>query len=667
MSLLRTLRVRFLDALAAVTDDAADDPTLAELAAMVRPADRFGDYQANMAMPLGKRLGRNPQVIAQQLIDAVDVADLCEPPEIAGPGFINLRLRDDVLAARATAMLGDDRLGVDETTQPRTVIVDFSSPNVAKPMHVGHLRSTVIGDALQRTLRRLGHRVTSDNHIGDWGTQFGMILWGHKHLLDEAAYREKPVEELARLYRTVNRLIAFQAASASLDDLRREVDAARRQADAIAAEPEPDDSTKDGKKQAKQHRKAVAKAAAAHKAAASRTADAERTIAELPDDLRAVAESHDDIATLARAETAKLHAGDEENLRLWREFLPHCLAALQSVYDRLGVRFDQTKGESHFQPRLGAVVDRLTAAGLATESDGAVVVFPENATENDAPLIVRKTDGAFTYATTDLATIEERVDDEGADQILYVVDARQGEHFGRVFETARRLGSPYDAVGYEHVSFGTVLGEDGRPFKTRSGDTVGLESLLDEAVVQAQRVVDENEAAKPDEDRLPDDERRRVAELVGLGGIKYADLRHNRESDYKFDWSKMLAKNGDTATYMQYAYARTRGILRKAAAQGHDLTDGPIALDEPAERGLALKLLQYPEALEAVGSELRPHLLTTYLFELAGTFSTFFEQCPVLKADSDQVRASRLRLVELTGRVIREGLSLLGIETAERM
>ena len=671
MSFLRTLRDRFADAVAAVTDKSVDDPTVAQMASLVKPASAskggpsFGDYQANMAMPLAKSLGRNPQVVAQQIIDAVDVDDLCEPPSIAGPGFINLVLKDELLARRAASLLDESSqdpstLGIEPTRHPRTIIVDFSSPNVAKPMHVGHLRSTVIGDALQRLLRRLGHNVTSDNHIGDWGTQFGMILWGYKHLLDDNAYRSQPVVELARLYRTVNDLIAYQTAVANLPALEAAIEPARDAVDKLKAEAEPAD-----KKLAKAHRKAVARAEAEAKAAAGRAADANSMVVNLPSELKAIADAHPDIATAARQETARLHRGDEENLRLWNEFLPYCLQALDTMYHRLGVSFDQTKGESYYQPRLPQTVQRLLDEGLAEESNGAVVVFPKDAGPDDAPLIVRKTDGAYTYGTTDLATIEHRVDDEHADQILYVVDARQSEHFDRVFETAARMGERYADVAYHHVSFGTVMGDDRRPFKTRSGTNIGLDSLIDEAIEKARAVVDANEDAKPDGvDRLSDLQRQQVAELVGVGAVKYADLKHNRESDYVFDWDKMLATNGDTATYMQYAYARTRSILRKS---GETISSGPIDLGEPAERALALKLLQYPDAVEAVGQELRPHLLTAYLFELAGLFSTFFDQCPVLKADDAATRTSRLRLVDLTGRVIKDGLALLGIETAEQM
>ena len=687
MSLLTTLRVRFAQAVADLTTLDLNAPETAALALMVRPsaeqkkggkpggkggAVALGDYQANMAMPLGKQLGRQPQLVAQQLIDRVEVADVCEPPTIAGPGFINLAVRDAVIAEQAAALLGDDSLGITPTEQPRTIVVDFSSPNVAKPMHVGHLRSTVIGDALQRVLRRLGHRVISDNHIGDWGTQFGMILWGYKHLLDEAAYASTPVEELARLYRTVVQLQSYQRARNELPTLEDAVAPMQAAAQRARDEPEPTaDDPKEAKKLAKQHKKAVARAEANAAAAVSAVESAKATIAALPDELKPLAEQHDDIATAARLETAKLHAGDAENRRLWEEFLPHCLASLQQVYDRLGIHFDQAKGESHFQPRLAGTVEKLQAAGLASESDGAVVVFPRDvdpaADDDAAPLIVRKSDGAFTYATTDLATIEERLEDERADAMLYVVDARQAEHFQRVFQTAAKLFASDPPPEFRHVAFGTVLGEDGRPFKTRAGDTVGLESLLDEAVSQARRIVEENEAAKPDDERLADDQRDRIAELVGLGGVKYADLKHNRESDYAFSWEKMLSKTGDTATYLQYAYARTRGILRKAAAAGTEVVEGPIDVSSPAERALALKLLRYPEAVEAVAAELRPHLLTTYLFELAGAFSTFFEQCPVLRADDEASRASRVRLVELTGRVLRDGLSLLGIAVSERM
>ena len=652
MNILATLRDRFADAVRAVAPDA----DAAALSQMVKPAAdaKFGDYQANMAMPLAKTLGKPPRDVAALLVEAAGLADLCETPEVAGPGFINLTVRGGVVAEGVAALPSDEHLGVPQAGEPLTVVIDFSSPNVAKPMHVGHLRSTVIGDALQRIYRALGHRVASDNHVGDWGTQFGMILYGYKNFRDEAAYAADPVGELARLYRTVNELIAYQTAKSSLDDLKQK--AATAETAAVNAK-----TTADAESDAKVRKKldkAAKRAGVAASAAKAAAAKAERTIAAVEADpvLGPLAAAHPDVADAARRETSLLHAGDAENNHLWNEFMPQCMAALNGVYERLGVTFDHAFGESHYNPMLAGVVEDLTEKGLATQSDGATVVFVEG---NDAPLIVRKADGAFTYGTTDLATIADRVDRMDADRILYVVDERQSEHFRLLFATAEEWGKTAD---FRHVSFGTVLGEDGRPYKTRSGTAVGLESLLDEAVSEARKIIERNEESGGPS--LSDEEKVTVSEAVGLGGIKYADLKHNRESDYRFSYDKMLAMTGNTATYMQYAYARTRGILRKA---GDDFTGGPIAVSEPAERALALRLLRFPEALAGVVEDHRPNVLTDYLFDLAGAFSTFFEQCPVIKAEDADVRASRLRLVDLTGRVILRGLTLLGIETVEKM
>jgi len=572
MNLLERLR----QTLGAALPDGADR---AGFEKAVRPASdpKFGDYQANGCMALAKALGRKPRDLAAELAGAVDLAPVADPPRVEGPGFLNIRLKDDWVASTLRKLLTDTSLGLAPPLRAKTVVVDFSSPNVAKPMHVGHLRSTVIGDSLARINAALGHRVVRDNHLGDWGSQFGMILWGWKNARDEARYAADPVGELARLYRLAQ------------------------------------DRIKAG----------------------------DLTVEEA-----------------ARAETARLHAGDSENRALWRQFMPHCLGALQALYDRLGVQFDVQLGESFYDPLLAPVVADLQGKGLAVESDGAIVVFVE---QTEAPFIIRKRDGAFNYATSDLATIKYRVETWHPDQILYVVDHRQGDHFKQLFEVARYWG--YGSVDLEHVAFGTILGSDRRPFKTREGDVVGLESLLDEATAEARKVVDQN---SPDLDPAL---RQRVSEVVGLGAIKYADLCQNRISDYVFDWQKMMATNGNSATYLQYAYARIQSIFRKGGMTPADIrTERPaIALSHPAERGIGVRLLRLPEVLELAALDLKPNILTDYLFELANAFSTFFEECPVLKAESSERRDSRLALCDLTARTLKFGLDLLGIDVVERM
>lgn len=657
MNLLAELRSRFAAAVARVAPE-ADAGTLS---AMVKPsADaKFGDYQANMAMPLAKQVGKPPREVAGELIAAVDVSDLCDTPEVAGPGFINLTLKESVLVETVSGAEGDATKLISQAAEPLHVTIDFSGPNVAKPMHVGHLRSTVIGDSLQRIYRALGHEVTSDNHVGDWGTQFGMILFGFKNFRDDAAYKQDAVGELARLYREVNTLIGLEKAVTSIDKLRASVaekEAALTQADAAV-------ETEDDKKARKKLASKAKRAASDVREANDKVADAEVKIASLESDSkrRAILDAHAGIADAARKETSKLHAGDEENVRLWNEFMPKCMTALQGVYERLGVEFDLTLGESHYNPQLQGVVADLEAKGLATESDGAKCVFVAG---NDAPLIIQKADGAYTYGTTDLATLQDRVENRNAKRILYVVDLRQGEHFKLLFATADKWGYPGD---YRHVSFGTVLGQDGKPYKTRSGDAVGLESLLDEAVAQALAIVSENDDSKPNGAELSADERAKIADVVGLGGIKYADLMHNRESDYTFSYEKMLATRGNTATYMQYAYARMAGIFRKAGVSRDSLDHSPIQLGEPAERMLALKLARFGESLASVTDDNRPNVLTDYLFDLANAFSTFYEQCPVMKAENEGLKTSRLKLVRLTGDVIKTGLRLLGIGVCEKM
>lgn len=572
MNVLERLRQSF----AAATPEGGDTSAFA---AAVRPSGdaKFGDYQANGCMALAKALGKNPRELAAQVARAVDLEPLAPAPEVAGPGFLNVRLRDDWIARALGELLNDASLGLSAPAQAKTVVVDFSSPNVAKPMHVGHIRSTVIGDSLARIFTALGHRVIRDNHLGDWGSQFGMILWGWKYHRDEAAYAADPVGELARLYRFVQQRIK-----------------------------EGDSAVEDA----------------------------------------------------AREETAKLHAGDAVNRALWEQFMPHCLAALHGLYERLGVSFDVELGESFYDPMLGEVVKDLEAKGLAVESEGATVVFTD---ESKAPFIVRKSDGAYNYATTDLATIRYREETWHPDEALYVVDSRQADHFKQLFAVARRWG--YDRTDFEHVAFGTILGPDRRPFKTRSGDVIGLESLLDEAVAEARKVVDANSP------ELTAEERQRVAQVVGLGAIKYADLSQNRLSDYVFDWNKMLAMNGNTGAYLQYAFARIQNIFRKGdVTPEHIRAQGPtIVLTHAAERALGVRILRFPETLELAAAELKPNILTDYLFDLANQYSTFYDECPVLKAESPERRDSRLALCDLVGRTLKQGLNLLGIDVIDRM
>ncbi len=658
MNVLSELRSRFAAALASI------DPSATEYASLVLPSQdaRFGDYQANCAMPVGKRLGRNPRQVAESLVAALDVADLCEPATIAGPGFINLRLQDTWLADRLQEMLRDtERLGIVPTSQPRTLVLDYSSPNIAKPMHVGHIRSTVIGDALARVLRHLGHRVITDNHVGDWGTQFGMIIYGFKHFGDEDALAEDTVRELGRLYQRVNRLIGYHAArQQQIPDLEAEL---LRQVQRV--EELHDTTVTEDPREAKQAQKRLRQAEA-------QLADLRRSLDTLRQQAAAVEEDptlaqaaieHPEIGTAVLAETAALHAGDPTNRALWERFLPACLRELDRTYQRLHVTFDHTLGESFYHDRLAGVVRQLTAQGLVQESDGAQCIFLEGFT---APFIVQKQDGAFLYATTDLATMDYRRQEWAPDAILYVVDHRQSLHFEQLFATARAAGGT--DLELTHVSFGTVLGEDGKPYKTRSGVAVGLSGLLDEAVQRAHRIVCENDAARP-APLLTTEQRLHVAERIGIGAIKYADLAHNRTSDYVFSYDKMLAMQGNTATYMQYSYARVRSIFSKGDVQLETLrqADRPPQLGAPTERALALGLLRFSEALERVAADYRPNHLTAYLFELASAYSSFFENCPVLQAEDGAIRRSRLQLCDLTARTIATGLQLLGIETVERM
>jgi len=633
-------------------------------AAMVRPtADpRFGDYQANCAMPLAKVLGRQPRDIATALVNHLDVADMCDEVQIAGPGFVNLRLKSRFLGDSIVAMLKDDRLSVPLATSPRTIVIDYSSPNVAKPMHVGHIRSTVIGDAIARTFRFMGHHVITDNHLGDWGTQFGMVIYGFKHFGIESALLNSPVEELSRLYRLVNQIIEYHAANSEIKSARLAVDDAARMVDvaqhAVTAAKDP--------KEKKSLEKSLASISKKHAAAAENLDKLESIVASSVEDADFIrlADQHSAIADAVLNETAKLHEGDADNLALWKRFLPYCRDEIDRIYQRLGVSFDHTLGESFYHEMLGKVVDDLRSSGLASDSEGAVCVFLP---EFDAPMIVRKRDGAFLYATTDLATLFYRRQHFGADEILYVVDSRQSEHFDKLFAVARRVG--FEDIHLVHVNFGTVLGADGRPFKTRSGSSVGLESLLDEAVARAMAVVCDPERSARLDPPMDDDEKRQIASVVGHGAIKYADLSHHRTSDYKFDLQKMVSMDGNTSTYIQYAYARVSGIMQKGGVELEAiarLEDTP-RLDDPAERALAMTLLKFGESLVQVRAEYAPNFLVDYLYETARAYAVFNENCPVLKASDDQTTQSRLVLVALTARVLRQGLDLLGIQVVARM
>ena len=560
--------------------------------ARVQPATdaRFGDYQTNAAMILAKQQRANPRQLAAQIIERLDVADLCAPPEIAGAGFINFRLLPTALESQLPALAADPRLGVPAPEQPQTILIDFSSPNVAKPMHIGHIRSTILGDALARSAAFLGHRVVRDNHIGDWGTQFGMLLHAWKTERDPAALATDPLGEMERLYKLIS------------------------------------------------------------------------------------ARSKEDPATLdaVHQELVKLQAGDEENLGIWREMQRLSQAQFDAIYARLGITFDITLGESFYNPWLKDTAQQLRTVGIARESEGALCVFSDSTLpEKDDPFLisrdgqwiplpalVQKADGAANYTTTDLATLDHRQRTYAPDAILYVTDGRQQHHFRQLFAIFRRW-QPAAAARLDHVWFGTILGPDGRPFKTRSGETIRLADLLDEAEERAFAIVTEKNPA------LPEAERREIARVIGLGAVKYADLLPNRQSDYTFSWDKMLALTGNTAPYLQYSHVRIQSIFRKADADPA-AQQAPVTVADPAERALALKLFQFGEVLPQILDDHRPNLLCNYLYELASLFHSFFEACPVLKAEPD-LRASRLTLCALTARTLKEGLALLGIGVPERM
>jgi arginyl-tRNA synthetase len=548
-------------------------------------ASDHADFQANGALGLAKRLGRPPREVAEAAVAAASLDDLCASVEVSGPGFINLTLAEGFVADQVMAMAGDERLGVAPTTSPETVVVDYSAPNVAKEMHVGHLRSTIIGDALVRTLEFAGHRVIRENHVGDWGTPFGMLI---EHLLDLG--EEQAVEEL------------------SVGDLDTFYRQARASFDADAAFQE------------RSRRRVVA-----------------------------------------------LQSGDEETLRLWRVLVAQSVRYFDEVYAKLDVLLtdDDIVGESFYNPMLADVVRDLDAKGLLVESDGAMCVFPPGFTNRNGeplPLIVQKSDEGYGYATSDLAAVRDRVGRLGAQRILYVVGAPQAQHFDMCFAVAAMAGwlpSPDAAV---HVAFGSVLGADRKMFRTRTGDTVKLGDLLDEAVARADAAIAERDPDLSEAERAP------VARMLGIGAVKFADLSTDRAKDYVFDWDRMLAFEGSTGPYLQYAHARIRSIFRRAGDQDDGLWAGaPVVLAEAAERSLALALLGFPDAVDATQEHWAPSRLCAYLYDLASVFTTFFENCPVLRAPTDDLRRSRLRLADLTARVLAQGLALVGIAAPDQM
>jgi arginyl-tRNA synthetase len=567
-------------------------PETGELTPATDP--RFGDYQTNVALVIGKQLGESPRGVAGKILRHLDVADLCEPPVVAGPGFINFTLLPGATAVKTAEILSDERLGVPEAESLRRIVIDFGSPNVAKPMHVGHVRSTVLGDALARIATFLGHDVIRDNHIGDWGTQFGMVIWGWKNLLDRRALQQNPLAEIVRVYKETN--------------------------ERAANDPQ--------------------------------------------------------VREACRQELVKLQAGDKENIDIWNECVAFSMQDFEHVYELLDVHYDIQCGESFYNDRLAGVVERLLKSGIAEISEGAVVVFfPDIPELADKPCIIRKRDGGFNYATTDIATIDYRVNELKADAIWYVVGAPQILHFKQIFEIARREGY---AADLRHITFGSILGEDRKLMKTRSGENVPLRELLEEACRRAHKIVEEK---NPD---LNETEKVEIAQKIGIGAVKYADLSQYRMTDYVFSWDKMLSLQGNTAPYLQNAYVRIRSIFRKAGESavatplwvvqtgahhgetGRRPVATTLALTNPAEINLAKRLCQFAEVVPQVLNGFRPNILANYLFELANSFHAFYEACPVLKSQ-EPARSSRLALCDLTGRVLQRGLDLLGIKVPEKM
>lgn len=576
---------RTLDTLATSAVKAA---TGQDAPALLKPTtdENLGDYQVNAALPLAKKLKQNPRDLAQKIADELAKDPAIESAEVAGPGFVNLRISPAWIASQLEVAARDhEQDGVPKIAAPLKIVVDFSSPNIAKQMHVGHLRSTIIGDALCRLLRFVGHEVIGDNHIGDWGTQYGLLLTGMRELGDLSALKTSPIAELERVYK-------LASARAKEDEAFQE---------------------------------------------------------------------------RARKELSKLQNGDPENLALWRTLVDTTREALDRVYERMDVTFDEWMGESAFNDRLSFVVETLVARGLAREDQGAVGIFwkevpdaPAALKKQEQPFLIRKKDGAFLYSTTDIAALFFRKEVWQADRCLYVVDARQALHFSQVFAVGELLGIKMEL---SHVSFGTVLDENGKPLKTRDGEAVTLSSLLDEAERRAEaRLLDGISEGKV---RVPEQDVSRVARAVGIGAVKYADLRQNRSSDYQFDWEKMVSFNGNAGPYLQYAYARISSIFERGGLE-LDKAEGQIELVLPEERKLASVLLRFGEVVHRASEQSLPHYLTDHLYDLARAFMAFFEACPVLKAEGAS-RESRLTLAALSARQMRRGLHLLGISVVERM
>jgi arginyl-tRNA synthetase len=567
-------RVRAALAAAFGPEHADDDP-------VIRPS-QFADYQSNVALPLSKRLGRPPREVAAELVRHLDVTDVSLPPEVSGPGFINLTLRDDWIAGQATGLLGEQRLGAAEPLVPaELVVVDYSGPNVAKELHVGHLRATVVGDAIVRVLEHLGYELVRAAHLGDWGTQFGMLIEYALEIGDEATREQLSTGEISAFY---------QAARARFD-----------------ADPE--------------------------------------------------------FAGRSRRRVVTLQGGDEESLQLWEMLVGDSLVYLRRLYDKLGITLTDADmdPESFYNDMLADVCAELESAGVARISDGALCAFPPGFTGRDGnplPLILRKSDGGYGYATTDMAAIRYRIRDLGASRIIYVVGSEQIQHLAMVFATARQAGWLTDKVRAEHAVIGLVTGPGGQRLKTRTGEQVKLITLVDEAVERAEEVI---------ADRYEDTaERHQIAEAVGIGALKYADLSVARDSSYALDFDRMLALTGNTGPYLQYATARIRSIFRRAGLDPDSAT-APIGVTEEAERALALRLLGFAAAVQQVADTAEPHRLSVYLFDLASAFTTFYEKCPVLQAESGAVRDSRLALSALTLRVLLTGLGLLGVPVPDRM
>jgi len=576
-SLIHDLTVALQDAIASSLgqEHRNADPIL-------RPADpRFGDLQANLAMALGKKLGKKPRDVAQDIVEKLDAPQLIAKADVAGPGFINLTLSQEALDQYAKAMLQNASLGIEAANPTQHVIVDYSSPNVAKEMHVGHLRSTVIGDAIVRILEAQGHDVIRRNHIGDWGTQFGMLI---EHLNDTG---ESPTEQASNL-------TAFY-------------------------------------QQAKQR-----------------------------------FDSDEDFQTRARQRVVKLQKGDDETNAAHAAIIEGSSNYFSSIYQRLGVKLskEDIRGESYYNNKLANIVEQLSQQGLLQESEGAKVVYPDGFVDREGdpmPMIVQKSDGGFLYATTDLAAARYRMEQEQANRIIYVTDSRQSQHFAMVFQTLKQANWASDDIRLDHVVFGTVLGPDRKPFKTREGGIVRLIDLIDEADKRAEKIIAEK---NPD---LPEDQRKDVAHKLGIGALKYADLASDRIKDYVFDWERMLAFDGNTAPYLVNAYVRIQSIFRKGERAFDDIQIDQLRIEAPQEKQLALKLMQYADVVRQVADSLEPHRLCTFLYELASSYHSFYEHCPVLIAPDEATRESRLALSHLVARTLEHGLSLLAIETVDRM